>query len=115
MLQYKNLSTYRFNYDVIFFSYSIQIQFWEEQDKQGTLREWDVNPQDALAKRIGNTWRATIENLLPNTHIEGTVAVMNNYYVAAPSSPFKFKTKEGCELIFLSNLRQEHYLESYSP
>lgn len=72
-----------------------KIQFWQEGDRVGTLREWDVTREEALANRRGNEWNATVEDLLPNTRIEGTVAVMNNYYVAKPSAPFKFATQSG--------------------
>jgi hypothetical protein len=75
----------------------VQVQFWQQGNKPGTLREADISPEYALANRVGDTWKATIEDLLPNTNMEGTVAVMNNYYVAQPSAPFKFLTLPGCE------------------
>ena len=63
-----------------------------------TLREWDVSPEEALASRVGVTFKAKVEDLLPFTRMESTVAIMNNYYVSQPSDVFRFETAQGCEL-----------------
>ena len=85
-----------------------QIQFWQQGYREDTLREWDVSPEDALASRVGVTFKATVEDLLPFTTMEVTIAIMNNYYVSQPSDVFRFVTQAGCEFTFIMHYRQKH-------
>ena len=94
---------------------AVQIQLWERGEKSVSLQDWDVSSVDALALRVGDTFRATVPHLLPMTEYEATVAVMNNYYVAAPSVTFGFITVSGREFALSRFIEVKQVLELHWP
>lgn len=62
-----------------------------------TFCEKDVSLEDALKSRVGDTFSAIVENLLPFTNMEIQVAVMNNFFVSRPTDAIHFKTTIGCK------------------
>ncbi|KAK7486747.1 hypothetical protein BaRGS_00022031, partial [Batillaria attramentaria] len=72
-----------------------KIQFWQDNNKANTLREWNVSPEEALATRVGNTFKVRVEDLLPLTDMQINVAIMNNYYVSQPTDAINLKTTAG--------------------
>ncbi|XP_012943169.1 neuroglian isoform X3 [Aplysia californica] len=71
-----------------------KIQFWEENYKIFTIREEDIGP-DSATNTTGNTFRARVENMLPNTRMEAHIAVMNNFYIGTPTDSVRFRTLRG--------------------
>ena len=87
-----------------------KIQFWEENNKQYTLREEDIDADSLLGddeeeedvgggsrkkRQTGNTFSARIDNMLPNTRMEAHISVRNNFYIGPPSDVAKFRTEAG--------------------
>ena len=88
---------------------------WQSTNKQGTLRDWNVGPEDAMESLVGQTFAARVEDLLPNTLMTATVAVMNNYYVSRPSDPYEFTTMDGCEWVLSSSFWHCLFLGFLNP
>ena len=80
----------------------VQIQFWEQGNREATLRDWDMSAEVASASRVGVTYTARAEHLLPNTHMYFTVAIRNNFYVSRPSDRIAIKTDVGCEFVHVA-------------
>ena len=77
----------------------VQIQFWEQGQREATLREWEVSAKDASEGRLGETYTARVDHLLPLTNLYVTVAIMNNFYVSRPSDRIAITTEPGCEFV----------------
>ncbi|KAK7102380.1 neuroglian-like isoform X2 [Littorina saxatilis] len=96
-----------------------KMQFWQQGDRTDTLREWDISPEEAMESRVGNRFNATVEDLLPYTTVEVTVAVMNNYYVSPPSDVYRFQTDPGfpgpVELFRPINIGDNHVNLEWKP
>ncbi|KAK7102376.1 neuroglian-like isoform X2 [Littorina saxatilis] len=96
-----------------------KVQFWQNGNRPDTLREWDVTREEALASRVGTTFRARVEHLLPFTNMRATVAVKNNFFVSQPSDSVEFKTLPGfpgpVELLRPINIGDNHVNLEWKP
>ncbi|CAL1532139.1 unnamed protein product [Lymnaea stagnalis] len=70
-----------------------KIQFWEQGLRGETIRDVDVRPGDLSPQ--GDTYNVTFRHLIPNTRLEARVALLNNFYVSAPSESVTFTTPPG--------------------
>ncbi|XP_055880517.1 neuroglian-like isoform X3 [Biomphalaria glabrata] len=70
-----------------------KIQFWLQGYKQETIRDVDLRPDD-LENQF-NIYNASIKHLMPNARLEARVALLNNYFVSAPSETIQFSTPSG--------------------
>ncbi|XP_055958104.1 neuroglian isoform X1 [Patella vulgata] len=72
-----------------------KIQYWEQQNKAYTVREYDISAAEAKKYAQGNKVIAVIKNLLPYIYIEARVSVMNNFFVSRPTDVIRFQTLPG--------------------
>ncbi|KAI8742897.1 neuroglian [Biomphalaria glabrata] len=70
------------------------IIFWEENNKELTVREHDVS-SDVLKYASMNTFTARVDGMVPNRKMEAQIAVMNNYYLGIPTESISFNTTPG--------------------
>ncbi|ESP02510.1 hypothetical protein LOTGIDRAFT_138283 [Lottia gigantea] len=72
-----------------------KIQYWQENFKEYTIREYDVTAEESLKHAQGNTITAVVKNLLPFTQLQMRISVMNNFYVGRPTDVISFQTGPG--------------------
>ncbi|XP_050412731.2 neuroglian [Patella vulgata] len=72
-----------------------KIQYWKENYKNDTYKEWDISADDALNNTVENKVTALVEGLPPFSNLEARVSVMNNFFVSPPSDIVRFQTKPG--------------------
>ena len=58
-----------------------------------------MSAEDASDARLGKTYTARVDRLLPLTNLYVTVAIMNNFYVSRPSDRISITTEAGCQSV----------------
>ncbi|CAG5124473.1 unnamed protein product [Candidula unifasciata] len=96
-----------------------KIQFWEQNRKADTIREYNVPPEVVLGNSTSNIFKARVPNLMPNTHLQARVAVLNNFFVSRPSETISFVTPPGLpgpvELLEDQNVGDNHINLRWRP
>uniref|UniRef100_A0A0B7A4I7 Neuroglian n=1 Tax=Arion vulgaris TaxID=1028688 RepID=A0A0B7A4I7_9EUPU len=71
-----------------------KIQFWEQNQRAQTVREFDIGPE-SKDNTTGNTFIYRVDDMLPNTNMEAQIHVKNNFYISSPSEIIRYKTLPG--------------------
>ncbi|KAK3708271.1 hypothetical protein RRG08_023673 [Elysia crispata] len=72
-----------------------KIQIWQKNKRVQTITNIDLPPEDF--KSTSDTFSARLHHMKPNTALEARVAVLNNFYVSAPSEVVGFDSLSGGE------------------